>query len=94
MVVARLGIGEELVRQLQPSASLNQAEFEGDAWPKWNSMSTPPTEALFPGLGDILFNTERGIFMATTRRRSHKHFQLDSVKIKRAQKSFVSENRD
>ena len=26
--------------------------------------------------------------MATARRRSHKHFQLDSVKIKRAQKAL------
>ena len=27
-------------------------------------------------------------FMGTTRNRSHKHFQLDSVKIKRAQKAL------
>jgi len=29
-----------------------------------------------------------GTFMATARSRSHKHFQLDSVKIKRAQKAL------
>lgn len=32
--------------------------------------------------------SERGIPMATARNRSHKHFQLDAVKIKRAQKVF------
>ena len=31
---------------------------------------------------------ERGIFMPTARSRSHKHFQLDAVKIKRAQKAL------
>ena len=31
---------------------------------------------------------ERGTFMATARSRSHKHFQLDSMKIKRAQKAL------
>jgi hypothetical protein len=31
---------------------------------------------------------EGGTFMATARNRSHKHFQLDSVKIKRAQKAL------
>ena len=36
----------------------------------------------------MLFNRERGTFMATARGRSHKHFQLDSVKIKRAQKAL------
>jgi hypothetical protein len=30
----------------------------------------------------------KGHAMATARRRSHKHFQLDSVKIKRAQKAL------
>src|ERR1035437_4670195 len=30
----------------------------------------------------------RDTFMATARSRSHKHFQLDSVKIKRAQKAL------
>jgi len=34
------------------------------------------------------FDRERRTFMATTRSRSHKHFQLDSVKIKRAQKAL------
>jgi hypothetical protein len=33
-------------------------------------------------------NGERGTFMAAARNRSHKHFQLDSVKIKRAQKAL------
>jgi hypothetical protein len=33
-------------------------------------------------------NRERGTFMATARSRSHKHFQLDAAKIKRAQKAL------
>jgi len=33
-------------------------------------------------------NRGEGTFMATARNRSHKHFQLDSVKIKRAQKAL------
>jgi hypothetical protein len=35
-----------------------------------------------------LVNRERSTFMATARSRSHKHFQLDSVKIKRAQRAL------
>ena len=35
-----------------------------------------------------LVNREGSTFMATARSRSHKHFQLDSVKIKRAQKAL------
>ena len=31
---------------------------------------------------------QEDIFMGTVRNRSHKHFQLDSVKIKRAQKAL------
>lgn len=34
----------------------------------------------------IEYPLKRGWLMATTRNRAHKHFQLDSVKIKRAQK--------
>src|ERR1700674_673282 len=36
---------------------------------------------------DILFE-DRSTSMATANRRTHKHFQLDSVKIKRAQKAL------
>src|SRR2546427_12323179 len=38
--------------------------------------------------GYPLWIGERGTFMATARSRSHKHFQLDSMKIKRAQKAL------
>src|SRR5258708_878972 len=36
----------------------------------------------------LLYREKGGTFMATARNRSHKHFQLDSVKIKRAQKAL------
>jgi len=36
----------------------------------------------------LIFDKGRGTSMATARSRSHKHFQLDSTKIKRAQKAL------
>jgi len=39
-------------------------------------------------LGGILLIGMGVLLMPTARRRSHKHFQLDSVKIKRAQKAL------
>ncbi len=42
---------------------------------------------IFVNIHDIVF-LRRGAVMGTTNRRVHKHFQLDSAKIKRAQKAL------